>query len=223
MTPKRKHSDVTAGAQGTGVRRKGGNTADTILTKSELQEMLASAHAQQLALQIEQERTAALAQETERALQLAIEEEKRGRSTAPKKSPKRIYADGLDEFEMAMAKHGISLDDLLKAARSLELGTSTPYARLAHAVISWWCSKPMGSRRVVWVDPASGFTERTVPKFSTAEGQDLLTRGLAGAAWVSTRKHLLDARAWAKRMLQLTAAERLATPIQLGDERLTRR
>lgn len=136
---------------------------------------------------------------------------------------KRAYSDGIDDFELAMARHGISMDDIVKAAKSFELGTTTPYAKLAHAVISWWCSIPMGGRRIVWVDPDTGYTEGTLPKFSTAEGQDLITRGLAGGVWVSTRKHLLEARAWAKRMLQLTPTQRLDEPIQLGDERLTRR
>lgn len=223
MTPKRKSqqsSEHTHERVGTGVRRKTVDT-DAFTTKSALQEMLESAKAQTAAINAE-------IAEAERA-QAELKEAKTrvhtlspSRRTISKRTRKRIYTDGVDDFELALAKHGISFEDLMKAARSLEMGTHTPYARLAAAVLLWWCSKPMAARRVVWVDPDTGYTSRTLPKFSTAEGQDLITRGLAGASWVSTRKQLLDARAWAKRMMSLTPAQRLSEPIQLGDERLTK-
>lgn len=145
--------------------------------------------------------------------------DRRGRARPKGKAAAKQYADSLDEFELSLLRHGISMEDLRTQARAFESGTRTPHAKLAHAILQWWCSIPIGGRRVVWVDPLSGHTEATLPKFSTAEGQDLLSRGLAGACWVSTRKHLLEARAWARRMLQLTPQERLREPLQFGDER----
>lgn len=172
---------------------------------------------------------AVVREEQDKLARAAKERESSERLAAVKAAPpgrvknKRSFHDNLDAFELVLLRNGISMDDLLKASRTFDMGTHTPYAKLAHVLVQWWCSVPMGGRRVVWVDPDSGFTERTLPKFSTAEGQDLLARGLAGAVWVSTRKHLLEARAWAKRMMQLTPEERVREPIQIGDERLTRR
>ena len=192
----------------------GRDSADSsYITKKALREML------------EQARAERISEEVPTVVESPVREvrDRRGRARPKGKIAPKQYVDSLDEFELSLLRHGINMEDLRTAARSYEAGTKTPYAKLAHAILQWWCSIPIGGRRVVWVDPASGYTEATLPKFSTAEGQDLLSRGLAGACWVSTRKHLLEARAWAKRMMQLTPVERLREPLQFGDERVSKR
>lgn len=137
----------------------------------------------------------------------------------PRIGRQRDHRDGIDDFELRLLQHGINFEDLQKGSKSFNMGTRTPYARLCHAVLQWWCSQPMGQRRVVWVDPSCGYNEKNVPKFSTVEGAELQAKGLAGARWVYSRTHLLEARAWARDMLALSPAERLAAPASPGEER----
>lgn len=132
----------------------------------------------------------------------------------------RSNSDRIEEFELALLQHGINFEELEKHAISYQRGTRTPLAKLAHAVMEWWCSASISHIRVVFVDPASGYTERNMPKLSSMEGMQLVARGLAGGVWVSTRKQLLEARKWKKRMISLTPAERLREPMVFGDERL---
>lgn len=131
----------------------------------------------------------------------------------------RDRADGIDDFEMELLRHGINFEDIQKAAKQYDSGTRTPYVKLAHACLRWWCTQPLGLRKVLWVDPASGYTDRNVPKLSTAVGRELVARGLAGVMWVYSRPNLLQARAWAKRMLALTPTQRLSEPVMPGEER----
>lgn len=136
---------------------------------------------------------------------------------------RREHADSIDDFELELLRHGLNLEDLFLTARSYDQGTRTPFAKLAHAVMQWWCSLPLGPKRVVWVDPQSGYTEANLPKFSTAIGQELMNRGLAGGRWVHTRLHLLEARQWRREMLAMSPAERLKMPMELDDERVAGR
>lgn len=133
---------------------------------------------------------------------------------------RRSYIDGVDDFELELLKHGLNMEDVLRASREYDAGTNDKYRRLAHAVFHWWIGLPVSPRKVAWVDPTSGFTLKNLPKFSTREGQELLSKGLAGARWVYNRVHLIEARMWAKKMLAMSPGDRLAEPIQLGDERL---
>ena len=142
------------------------------------------------------------------------------RRVDPRVGRKRYHGDGVDDFELELLRHGINLEDLQRVALQYDKGTRTPHAKLAHAVMRWWLGLPMGQRKVVWCDPASGYTERTLPKLSSSEGADLVARGLAGARWVYSRAHLLAARTWARHMLTLTPLERLQQPVESGDERL---
>jgi len=131
---------------------------------------------------------------------------------------KRDHSDGIDDFELELWRHGVNFADLYKAAVAYSNGTQTQYNKLANAIVRWWCSLPMGPRKIVWVDSTSGYTERTVPKFSTALGRQLVDQGLAGARWVYSRSELLKARQWRQRMLEMTPAQRLRLPAELGTE-----
>lgn len=137
------------------------------------------------------------------------------------KADKRIrdYRDGPDELELSLFRHGLNLDDVHVGAKQYDSGTRTPYAKLCHAVLRWWCDLPMTGRQVVWVDERSGYTWKNVPKFSTALGRSLMSKGLAGGRWAYSRSQLLDLRAWAAQMLALTPKERLAMAPQPGDAR----
>lgn len=137
-----------------------------------------------------------------------------------RKARYRDNSDRIEEFEVALLKHGIDFDEVERGAKQYEAGTRTPMAKLSHAVLDWWCSAAISHMRIVWVDPASGYTERTIPKLSSIEGKDLVGRGLAGGVWVSTRKQLLEARKWKKRMLAMTPLQRLTEPLVFGDIRL---
>lgn len=137
----------------------------------------------------------------------------------PEKERIRDYRDGPDELELSLFRHGLNLDDVHAGAKQYDAGTRTPFARLCHAVLRWWCDLPMTGRQVVWVDEKSGYTWRNVPKFSTTEGRSLVTKGLAGGRWAYTRSQLLDLRAWAAQMLSLTPKERLEQAPQPGDAR----
>jgi hypothetical protein len=131
--------------------------------------------------------------------------------------PKRIYRDSPDDMEMSLLRHGLNLTDLVKGAKSFDIGTRTPFSRLSHALLQWWLTLPMSTRQVKWVDPAAGYTEQTCPKLSTKSGMKLQARGLAGGRWVYTRKQLLQARVWKAHMLSLTPAQRLAAPDDAGE------
>lgn len=136
----------------------------------------------------------------------------------PRINRKREHADSLDDFELSMLQSGFSIVELADGAKKFNAGTRTPYVRLCNAVIRWWIRLPMGQKRVLWVDPKSGFTEKNAPKFSSSRGAELVARGLAGFRWVYSRAHLLEAREWREHMLQMTPAERLREDPVPGQE-----
>jgi hypothetical protein len=129
-----------------------------------------------------------------------------------RRNRKRDWSDIVDDFEMTLIRHGINIEDLQEARRQYTDGTRTKFTTLAKASLEWWIGRKCGLRRVTFVDPVSGYTERTAPKFSTFKGHQLQLRGLASYKWVASREDLLAARAWRKRMLSLTPLQRLSDP-----------
>ena len=193
----------------------------SIPTRKELEAIVAEARAAREA----EAQEAARAEAQKRAAQQA----KAGRVRGSKKRARvedgrvgryRANSDRIEEFELRLLRHGVNFDEIEKYAKQYDAGTRTPLAKLAHAVLDWWCSASISHMRIIWVDPISGFTEETVPKLSSLEGQSLVARGLAGGVWVSTRRQLLQARQWKAHMLSLTPVQRITEPMVFGDLRL---
>lgn len=154
--------------------------------------------------------------ELTKAISLAREHRRAESRVDPRTNRKRDYTDRIDDLEMRIMRHGRSMHDVERLAKKWDEGARTDVYAVAHAVFEHWVEQPLSATRVVWVDPKSGYDERTVPKLSTASGQDLVSRGLAGVGWAHSRRELLALRAWKLKMLQLTPGQRLTNPPRIG-------
>ena len=129
---------------------------------------------------------------------------------------KRDYNDATDDFEIELRRHNLTFTQLRKGADSYDNGVRSPYATLCHATLRWWLALPMSNRRVVWVDPESGFDERTVPEARTLEGKELIARGMVYIAWAKTRLELLRCREVVERLKEMTPTERAQSSLLFG-------